>query len=90
MVVFGQCGFIRSGVVVFGQKLFYSGKCFYLGKSGCYREKVAVFRQDVCIRPKWLYSGKVVVYLGKSGFYRTKEVVFGIKVFVFGQIGCIR
>ena len=47
-----QSGFVRakwlysSKVVVFGQKLFYSGK------SGCSGAKVVVFGQ------KWLYSGK--------------------------------
>ena len=43
-----------------------------------------------CIRPKWLYSGKVVVF-GRSGCIRAKEVVkrqkwlFSVKVVVFGQ-----
>ena len=45
---------------------------------------------------KWLYSGRSGcipakwLYLGKSGCYRSTVVVFGIKVVVFGQIGCIR
>ena len=77
-------------MVVFGQKLLY------LGKNACIRGKVVVFEK------KWLYSDKMVVfgqtgciwarwlYLGKSGCYRVKVVVFGIKVVVFGQIGCIR
>ena len=67
-----------------------------LVQSGCIWVKVVVFGQ------KWLNSGKLVVsgqigcvrerwlYLGKSGCYRAKVVVFGIKVVVFGQIGCSR
>ena len=62
MVVFGQSGCIRVKVVVFGQKLFYSGKCFNLGKSGCIREKVILFGQIGCIRAEWWYSGMVVVF----------------------------
>ena len=65
-------------MVVFGQKLFYSGK------NGCIRAKGLVFRQ------MRLYSGKMVVF-GKSGCIREKVVVFGqngcirAKVVVFWQ-----
>ena len=43
VVLFGQSCFIRAKVVVSGQKWFYSGNWFYLGKSGCIREKVDIF-----------------------------------------------
>ena len=57
VVVLGSSGCIRkksgctrASVVVFGQKLLYSGKrgcirakLIYSGKSGCNREKVVVF-----------------------------------------------
>ena len=39
MVVFGQRGFIRANVDLFGQKLLYSGK------RGCIRAKVVVLGQ---------------------------------------------
>ena len=48
--VFGQSDCIRAKLVVFGEKLLYSGK------RGSIRGKVVVFRQ------KWLYSSKVVVF----------------------------
>ena len=65
-------------MIVFGQKLLY------LGRNGCIRDKVVVFRK------KWLDSVKVVVFgqklfnSGKSGCNRVKQVVFA-KVVVFGQ-----
>ena len=56
MVVLWQSSCIRAKVVfiwtklfLFGQKFFYFGEWFCLGKSGC-------------IRAKWLYSDKVVVF----------------------------
>ena len=77
-------------MVVFGQKLLYSGKhaCIrakvvVFGKKWLYFDEMVVFGQTGCIWARWLY-------LGKSGCYRVKVVVFGIKVVVFGQIGCIR
>ena len=57
-------------MVVFEQKLLYSGK-------------VAVFRQSGSIRVKWLYSDKVVV-LGKVVVFGQKWFYLG-KVYVFGQ-----
>ena len=61
MVVFGQSGFNRPRVVVIGQKLFYSGKWFYLGKGGCIREKVVLLGQKLlysvksgCLPANWL------------------------------------
>ena len=57
-------------MVVFGQKCLNSGKWFYLGKSGCKREKMDVFRQSGCIR------AKVVVY-DQTGFIRAKVAVIG-------------
>ena len=52
MVVFKQSGLIWAKVVVFGQKLSYSGKSgcirakwLYSGKIGCFRVKVVVFVQ---------------------------------------------
>ena len=71
MVVFGQCGCIRARIVVFGEKLFYSGKWFYFGKSFCIWAKVVVFGNIGYIPKKWLYSDMVVkfgqkwLYLGK-------------------------
>ena len=56
VVVFGKIESIRTKLVVFGQKLFYTGR------SGSIRAKVAVFGQGSCIRAKWLSSGKVVVF----------------------------
>ena len=50
-------------MVVFGQKLFYSGK------SGCIRAKVVLFGQSYLIRGKRLNSGK-------SGCIRAKVVAF--------------
>ena len=59
MVVFGQCVCIRALVVVFVQKLLYSGKSGYIRlkwlywvKCGCIRAKVVVFGQKGCIRVK--------------------------------------
>ena len=56
VVVLLESGCIRIKVVVFGQKLWHSGKSGYLRakvvvfkKSGCFRAKVVVFGQ------KWLY-----------------------------------
>ena len=50
MVLSGQSGCIQEKVVLFEQKLRYSGKMvvfglkwFYSGKSGCVRAKVVVF-----------------------------------------------
>ena len=57
-------------MVVFGQKLLYSGK-------------VVVFGQSCCIQEKVVYSGKVVLfrknclYSGKSGSIQAKVDVFG-------------
>ena len=46
VVVFGQNGFIRVKVVVFGQKWLYSGK------RGCIRAKVLKFGQSDIMRAK--------------------------------------
>ena len=46
MVVFVESGCIRAKIVVFEQKMLYSGR------SGCIRAKVVVFWQDCCIRAK--------------------------------------
>ena len=65
-----------------------------MGKSGCIRANLVVFRQRSCIRANWSYSGKVVV-LGHCGCIRAKVVVFGQKwlsldkVVVLGRRGCI-
>ena len=70
-------------MVVFGQKLLYSGKVVVFGQSGCIRAIVVVFGQ------KLLYSGKIgcirakKVVLGQSGLIRSKVVVFQ-------QICCMR
>ena len=58
-------------MVVFGQKLLYSGKVAVFGKSGCirvkrlYSDKVVVLGKVVVFGQKWMYSGK-------SGFIRAK------------------
>ena len=57
MVVFGQEMLYSVKVVVFLQNLLYSGK------SGCNRDKIAVFGQGVVF--------------GQSGCIRAKDVVFG-------------
>ena len=67
MVVFGQkllclgkIGCIRArwlysvNVVLFDQKLLYSGKMVVLGQSGCVRAKVDVIEQGGNIPAKWL------------------------------------
>ena len=73
-----------GNVVVFGLKLFQSGK------SGCNRGKVVLFGQkwlysgkSCCIWAKWLYSGKKWLYSGKSGCIRAKWLYSG-------KSGCIR
>ena len=48
VIVFGKIESIRAKVVVFGQKLFYTGR------SGFIRAKVVVFAQGSSIRAKWL------------------------------------
>ena len=73
-------------VVLFGQKLLYSGE------SCCIGAKIVVFGQNGCNRAKWLYSGKVVVfgqkwlYLDKSGCTRAKVVVFWQKWLYSGKV----
>ena len=52
MVVFRQSGCIRTKVVVFGKKWFYSGK------SGCIRVKVDVVVQRCCNQAKVVVFGK--------------------------------
>ena len=67
-------------MVIFGQKLLY------LGKSGCNRKNVDVFRQKCFIWAKGVLFGqsgcnlaKLVVFR-QSGCVRAKLVVFGQKV----------
>ena len=43
MFVICQSGCIRVKVVVFGKKMFYSGKVVVFGQSGFFRVNVAVF-----------------------------------------------
>ena len=57
MVVIGQDCYICAKVVVFEQKLLFSGK------NGCIRAKWLYFDKVVVFGQKWLYSGK-------SGFIR--------------------
>ena len=54
-------------MVVFVQKLFYSGKSSWIHENGCIRAK------DVVFGKKWLYSDR-------SGSIRKKVVVFGQKL----------
>ena len=66
-------------MVVFGQRLLYSGKSF------SNRAKVVVFGQSDCIRSKWLFSKKVV-FFGQGGYI----VVFGQKWLYSEKSCCIR
>ena len=76
-------------MVVFGQKLLYSGKSDCIrGKWLCsgkwlFLVKVFVFGQKLlcsskngCIRAKWLYSDKSCCNQGKSGGIRANVVIF--------------
>ena len=79
-------------MVVFWQKLLYSGKSGCVREnSGCiwdkclYSGKMVVFRQGGCIwlkmvvfRQNWLYSGKSGC-IGENGCIRAKVVDFGKK-----------
>ena len=103
MVVIGQSGCVREKVVVFEQKLFYSGIVVVFKQKWLYSSKVVVFGQkclysgkNVCIwtevdvfGQKWLYSGKVVVF-GQKYLYSGKVVVFGQKLLNSGKSCCIR
>ena len=76
MVVFGQGGCILEKVIVFGQKMFHSGK------SGCIRAKWLCSGKNCSIRPINLYSGKNGcirarwLCLGISGCIRAKVYLF--------------
>ena len=70
-------------VILFGQKLLYSGKVVVLGKKLLYSGKLVVFRQSGCIRAGSLF-------LGKSGSIWTKVVELGQKWLYSGKSGCIR
>ena len=61
---------LSSGnLVVFGQSCCIQERCFYLGKSGCFRAKVDVFWQIGCVRGKMVIRAKLL--------YLYKVVVFG-------------
>ena len=62
MVVFGEKLLYSGKVTVFGQKWLYSSKSCCNWPSGCFRIDNSI------IRTKWLYLGKVVV-LGQKWFY---------------------
>ena len=62
-------------MVVFGQKLLYSGKVVAIGMGGCIGEKWLCSDNVVLFGQKWFY-------LGKSGCIWTKEILLG-------QRGCI-
>ena len=74
--MFGQKWLSLNKVLVFKQKLLYSGKSGCLSMCGCIQEKVVVFGQVGCIRAKWLYSGKSAQFLAK--------------VVVLGMYGCMQ
>ena len=76
MVVFGKREFIRAIVVVFGQKLFFTGR------SGSIRAKVVVFGQSSCIRAKVVVIGQKWIYSGKSGSVRAKNGSDPAEIFV--------
>ena len=65
-------------MVVIGQIWLYSGKLFYLVKSGYNRANVVVLGQ------KWLYSGKSCC-IPERGSIQAKVVVFG-QIVAFGQM----
>ena len=68
-------------MVVIGQIWLYSGKLFYLVKSGYNRANVVVLGQ------KWLYWGKSGC-IPERGCIQAKFVVFG-QIIAFGQSGCL-
>ena len=76
-------------MVVFGEKLLYSGKLVGLGPSICIRSKLVVFRH------KLLYSGKsgcswvIIVLFVKKWLCSGKVVVFRQKWLCSGKSGCI-
>ena len=53
----GNSGCIRTKVVLFWQKLMYSGKVVVFGKKWLYSGKVVVFVQSGCIRAKVVVIG---------------------------------
>ena len=77
-------------MVVFVQKLLYSGKFVVFGQTGFSRAKVVVIGQ------KWSYSGKVVVFgqkllsSAKRSCIRVKEVKIGQILLYSGKSGCVR
>ena len=76
MVVFGK-------IVCNRAKWLYMANVVVIWQKLLYSCNLVVFGQSCCIRARWLN-------LDKSEFYRAKVAVFGIKVVVFGHIGCIR
>ena len=77
-------------MVVFGQKLLYSGK------SGCIRAKKVLFGPGFCILAEVVVFGQNWLYSSNSGCIKAKVIVFGQKwlysgkVVIFGQSDCIR
>ena len=77
VVIFVQNGSVRANVVVFGQKLLYSGK------NGCSWAKLDVFRQGGCFMTKRLFSGinsciwAKLLFLCNSGCIRAKCLYLG-------------
>ena len=82
MVVFLESGCNRAEVVVFGQKLLYSGE------SGFIPEKVIVIGKMVVLGQKLFFSGKVFVS-GQKCLYLGTVVVLGQKWLYSGKSGCI-
>ena len=76
-------------MVVFGQKLLYSGKLVVFGQRGG-------IRAGGCIWAKMIVLGQIWLYWGEYGCIRAKVVLFGKKwlyfgiMVVFGQSGYIR
>ena len=92
MVVFGQSSCIRAKlfdsdkVVVFGQKLLYSGQgACILAKYDCIRANWLYSVKSGFIRAKWLYSGKGGCIRAKR-LYSGKKLLFSCKVVEFGII----
>ena len=88
-------------MVLFGQKLLYSGKSGYIRAKTVLFGKMVVIEKSGSIQARWLHSCKVVIF-GQKWLYSGKVIALGqygcirgkwlysSKVVVFWQSGCIR
>ena len=78
-------------MVVFQQKLLYSGKSGCIRSKGLFSEKVVVFWQGGSLWVIVVVFGQKLVYSGKSGciqakwLYSGEKWLYSGKVVVFGQ-----